>query len=130
MKSTITIMTPKSVANNNKSIQSSASTPYEELTGYEKNKSLFWCFATMCLCIAIVTVVGNVMVIVASKRKQNFTRLRYFDGIVKSLAVTDFLFGLIGVPLMVINYYLGIYRSNHCLYWLTDCFTIFHVEAS
>ena len=113
-------MTLNIVATNNESIQSFTSNTYDELTGYEKNKSLFWLFATICLCIAIVTIIGNVMVIVASKQKNNFTRLRYFDGVVKSLAVTDFLFGLMGVPLMVINYYLGSYIFNYCLYWLPD----------
>ena len=77
------------------------------LTGYEKNKSLFWCFAFVCLCVALVTITGNGLVIVVSRKKRNMTRLKHFDGIVKSLAVTDFLFGVIGVPLIVVNYYLG-----------------------
>ena len=79
------------------------------LTGYEKNKSLFWCFAVACICVAIITIIGNGFVIVAAQRKRNVSRLRYFDGLVKSLALTDCLFGAIGVPLIVVNYYLGKY---------------------
>ena len=77
------------------------------LTGYEKNKFLFWCFASVCLCVAFVTITGNGIVIAVSGKKRNMARLKHFDGIVKSLAVTDFLFGIIGVPLIVVNYYLG-----------------------
>ena len=82
------------------------------LTGYEKNKSLFWCFAVACICVAIVTIIGNGFVIIAAKRNRNTSRLRYFDGLVKSLALTDFLFGAVGVPLIVVNYYLGMYFNN------------------
>ena len=82
------------------------------LTGYEKNKFLFWCFASVCLCVALVTITGNGIVIVVSGKKRNMARLKHFDGIVKSLAVTDFLFGVIGVPLIVVNYYLGTYMVH------------------
>ena len=77
------------------------------LTGYEKNKFLFWCFASICLCVAFVTITGNGIVIAVSGKKRNMARLKHFDGIVKSLAVTDFLLGVVGVPLIVLNYYLG-----------------------
>ena len=97
---------------NNSSFWTSASASYENLTSYQKNISLFWCFSAVCLSIAIVTIIGNGMVLAVAKRKQNLSRLRYFDGIVKSLAVTDLLFGLIGVPLMITNYYLGRYSTK------------------
>ena len=102
-------MTDIIIVKNNSSFGTSAPTSHEKLTSYQKNLSLFWCFSSVCLSIAIVTIIGNGMVLVASKMKKNLTRLRYFDGVVKSLAVTDLLFGLIGVPLMIINYYLGRY---------------------
>ena len=83
------------------------------LTGYEKNKSLFWCFAVACISVAITTIIGNGFVIVAAQRKRNVSRLRYFDELVKSLALTDCLFGAIGVPLIVVNYYLGKYLDDY-----------------
>ena len=76
-------------------------------SSYEKNKVLFWCFAFVCLCISIITIIGNGIVFVVSHQSRNTTRLRHLDGVVKSLAVTDFLFGLLGTPMIAINYYLS-----------------------
>ena len=77
------------------------------LTSYEKNEYLFWCFAFVCLNIAIVTIIGNGIVVIVSHRSRNTQRLRHLDGVVKSLAVTDFTFGVLGTPLIALNYYLG-----------------------
>ena len=81
----------------------------QQPSSYEKNKILFWCFATVCVIITIITIIGNGIVVIASHQTRNNNRLRHLDGVVKSLAVTDFLFGLFGTPLVALNYYLGTY---------------------
>ena len=82
----------------------------QQPSSYEKNKILFWCFATVCVIITIITIIGNGIVVIASHQTRNNNRLRHLDGVVKSLAVTDFLFGLFGAPLVALNYYLGKYN--------------------
>ena len=79
----------------------------QQPSSYEKNKILFWCFATVCVIITIITIIGNGIVVIASHQTRNNNRLRHLDGVVKILAVTDFLFGLFGAPLVALNYYLG-----------------------
>ena len=82
-------------------------TNISEPNSYQKNFELFWTFASVCFLNAIITLIGNGVVIYVSHQTRNTGRLRHLDGVVKSLAVTDFLFGLIGTPLIVINYYYG-----------------------
>ncbi len=77
------------------------------LSSYDKNEILFWCFAFVCLSISIITIIGNGIVFFVSHQTRNTTRLRHLDGVVKSLAVTDFLFGLLGPPMIAVNYYLS-----------------------
>ena len=89
----------------------------QQPSSYEKNKVLFWCFATVCVIITIITIIGNGIVVIASHQTRNNNRLRHLDGVVKSLAVTDFLFGLFGAPLVALNYYLG--KCNLFLFSLT-----------
>ena len=74
---------------------------------YEKYMPLFWCFVLVCSVIAIICIIGNVLVIYASYQSTNTARFRYLDSVVISLAVTDVLFGLVGTPFIITNYYLG-----------------------
>jgi hypothetical protein len=76
------------------------------LSSYDENEILFWGFAFVCLSISIITIIGNGIVFFVSHQTRNTTRLRHLDGVVKSLAVTDFLFGLLGAPMIAVNYYL------------------------
>ena len=78
-----------------------------EPNSYEQNLGLFWTLASVCFVNAILAILGNGAVIYVSHQTRNTGRLRDLDGVVKSLAVTDFLFGLIGTPLILINYYKG-----------------------
>ena len=56
--------------------------------------------------IALIAVVGNGMVLYASYGNKNTGRLQYLDSLIKSLAVTDMLYGLIGIPCRILNTYL------------------------
>ena len=69
--------------------------------------TLWWVAIVSYWCVAVFTVVGNSLVIYAAYGNKNTGPLRYLDEAVKSLAVADLLFGLLGTPLMTINAYLG-----------------------
>ena len=78
-------------------------------SSYERNRGTFWAFAAIYLCIGLVAVIGNGLVLYASFCTRNLGRLRYFDTAIKSLALADMLFGLVGVPCRFIaSYYIGI----------------------
>ena len=77
------------------------------LSSYERNKPLLWSTGFVCIVISIICIIGNGMVIYVSHQTRNTGRFNYLDGVVKSLAVTDFLFGLIGIPVIITTYYLG-----------------------
>ena len=103
-------MPVQNMANNTTTIEVTEETTAitaEELTAYEKNIGMFWAFATFSVLIAIVAVVGNGLVIYIAHGVKHVGPLRYLDGVVKSLALTDLAFGLIATPLIIINYYMG-----------------------
>ena len=80
---------------------------------YERYKALIWGTGIVYLCIAVMAVIGNGLVLYAAYGKRNTGRLRHLDGVVKSLAVADMLFGLIGVPCkLTADYYVGKYNNN------------------
>ena len=80
------------------------------LSIYETYKAMFWVCSTLYLCIAIIAITGNGMVLYASHASPNLGRLRSFDNVIKSLAVADMLFGLVGMPSRIIcTYYVGRY---------------------
>ena len=79
----------------------------EHISFYYENLALFWTFASVCILIAILAVLGNGLVISVSHETRSTGRLRYLDNVVKSLAVTDFLFGLVGTAIVITGHYLG-----------------------
>ena len=69
---------------------------------------VFWTYVGFYICIAIVAVIGNTCVLVATYGSRNSGPLRHLDTSIKSLAFTDMLFGLVGVPCrLVIDYDVG-----------------------
>ena len=76
-------------------------------TAYDKNIVLFWMSVTIYLCIAFVTTIGNGLVIYAGYGNNNKGALRYLDDVVKSLALADMLFGLVGTPFLIYGDFLG-----------------------
>ena len=81
--------------------------PLTNRTYYEEHRVLFWFFASVCILVALLTVIGNGIVIYVSIKTKSYGRLRYLDNVVQSLAITDFLFGVIVTPLVVTSYYMG-----------------------
>ena len=66
----------------------------------------FCLWGMLYLIIAFIAVVGNGMVLYASYGNKNTGCLHYLDSLIKSLAVTDMLYGLIGIPCRILNTYL------------------------
>ena len=58
-------------------------------------------FGLLAILIAVVAVIGNALVLYAAFGKQKLLRvkgLRNLDTVIKSLAVTDLMIGLVGIP--------------------------------
>ena len=77
----------------------------KSLTSYEENLFTFWFVAVIYACIGIVAIVGNGLVLYAIYGSRHLSMLRGFDGVIKSLAVADFLVGSIGVPIRIYESY-------------------------
>ena len=85
-------------------------------TGYAKISTLFWSMVGFYFVIALLTIIGNGVVVYAAYGNENSGPLRYLDNVVKSLAMSDILYGLIGTPLLLYSYYLGkiqAYSNQH-----------------
>ena len=68
---------------------------------------LFWASTSVSIVLAVLAILGNGIVIYVAGRKRKTRTLRYLDNAVRSLAVSDFFIGLIGIPLMITYYYWG-----------------------
>ena len=74
---------------------------------YENTKVVYWCFVGFSVITSLIAILGNTLVIYAGQQRGNRGRLKYLDGMVQSLAVTDLVYGLIGTPFNYVNHYLG-----------------------
>ena len=55
--------------------------------------------------LALTAIIGNGFVLYSATKNVNLGPLRYMDDVIKSLAIADMLFGLLGVPSNIINWY-------------------------
>ena len=79
---------------------------------YERNKVLFWVGVAIFLCLAFMATTGNGLVLYTSFRNFNWGPLRHLDNVIKSLAMADMLYGLIGIPCQIVyDYYSGKYKN-------------------
>ena len=75
---------------------------------YERNFACFWISIGIYLFVALLAIVGNGLVLRTTFGKLNFSPLRHLDSVIKSLAWTDMLHGLIGIPCGSLSlYYAG-----------------------
>ena len=75
---------------------------------YRYNVIISWFGVAFSIITSTIAILGNSLVIYAGKQQTaNGDSLRYLDNVIKSLAMTDLLFGLIGTPFNCINIYLG-----------------------
>ena len=75
----------------------------EERSIYQGNILIFWIFATTITCIGLIAVVANGIVLYITTFYKNNGPLKSLDSVIKSLAVADMLFGLIGIPCRLIG---------------------------
>ena len=69
---------------------------------HKENTAFIVVLVVIYFCIALVAILGNGMVLAVTCGKKTNSRLKILDGIVKSLAVADMLYGLIGMPCRVV----------------------------
>ena len=75
---------------------------------YVRNFACFWITIGIYLFVAGLAIVGNGLVLRTTLGKLNFSPLRHLDCVIKSLAWTDMLHGLIGIPCGCLSlYYAG-----------------------
>ena len=87
---------------------SSIEFPTVEESTYEKVVVLFWLGVVLYLFLALLAIVGNALVLYTTLEDINMGPLRYLDDVIKSLALADMLYGLIGVPCKIAaDYYVG-----------------------
>ena len=85
------------------------------LSIFENDNLLWWGLSIIYLCIALVAVVGNGLVVYVSFNNRNHGALKHLDCVIQSLAVTDLLFGLIGMPCRIYTSTIatrGLYINN------------------
>ena len=78
-------------------------------TDYKREKVplyTFWGYVVAYMLIALISAIANGFLLFVTYGERNFGRLRYLDHAIKSLAITDMLFGLIGAPFRVVVDYL------------------------
>ena len=89
-------------------IKNSTDFPFEAESTYEKIVVVFWMGVVLYLGLGLLAIVGNGLVLYTSLGDMNMGPLRHLDNVIKSLAVADMLYGLIGVPCKVVaDYYVG-----------------------
>ena len=87
---------------------------------YVENPAMFWGLSMFYLLLALFTVIGNGIVIYATyityiteisdKPSEVFVPVRCFIVVIRSLAFSDMLYGLIGAPFQIYGYYLGKFK--------------------
>ena len=79
-----------------------------------RNNVTFWGFNVIYLSVALVATVGNGLVLYAAYKNRNHGPLKVLDNVIKSLAISDMLFGLVGMPCRIIGMcYEGRYSSKN-----------------
>ena len=95
----------------------------EEPSKYQGNRLIFWVFATAIICIGLIAVVANGIVLYITTFYKNNGPLKSLDSVIKSLAVADMLFGLIGIPCRLIAFW-NIGSQNNWLSFVSRIFII------
>ena len=80
-----------------------------QITNAEKVTAnvVFWLCVSICIVIGILSSFGNGLVVYVSYKKEDFGGFRHVNSVVKNLAFSDCLFGLIGCPLTIVFWYWG-----------------------
>ena len=73
----------------------------------------FWCSVVLCLIAGFISILGNGLVLYVSNSTNDVGKFKYLNLVVKHLAISDFLFGLIGTPFTILFWHMGKYHSLH-----------------
>ena len=65
---------------------------------------LHWIIIAFCIVVCITGIVGNGLVVYFVIRKDETGAFRHINKIVRNLAITDFLYSLIGAPLLMVQW--------------------------
>ena len=74
--------------------------------GYNK-VTLFWVTVAISAILSVITIIGNVMVIFVGCRRKKTAALKNLNNAVRSLAIADLLFGIVGMPVIILDSYWG-----------------------
>ena len=107
----------------NLSLVDSTTTYTEVNTVYEDTFVMFWGLVTLYICLAVVTVIGNSLVIYAAHVHKDNDISKSLALAIKSLAVADMLYGLLGAPFQIYGYYLG--KLYGIIQYFQDAYDIF-----
>ena len=78
---------------------------------YERNAVKFWMMFTISSILALLSIIGNGLVLYTSFGDLNAGPLGHLDTVIKSLAMADMLYGLVGVPCKIF----GDYHVGECI---------------
>ena len=81
--------------------------PKDTANDISANDIAFWFSEILCLLIGIACLLGNGLVLYVSSSKVDTGRFQHINAVVRNLAGSDFLFGLIGIPLLMYWWWLG-----------------------
>ena len=73
-------------------------------TSYEESLLLFVLMVSLYTFFGVLAALGNGLVLYFAYKGRDDSRLKYLGPLIKSLAATDFLFGLIGTPMLIVYY--------------------------
>ena len=71
------------------------------------NEILFWTTVSISALVVIFGVLANTLVIYFANQERSTTTLRYMNTIVKHLAISDLLYGVLGNPGLLILWRMG-----------------------
>ena len=64
--------------------------------------AFYWVCVILCFVMGMVSCFGNGLVLYISNKKEDFGGYRQVNWVVKNLALSDMLFGLVGCPLTIV----------------------------
>ena len=77
------------------------------LSGSLESKIAFYISFVICILMGVVSFLGNGLVVYISRLKKDTGKFQYVNKVVKHLALSDFLYGLIGIPFNMLFWWWG-----------------------
>ena len=93
----------------NVTVSNSSNNPISGNIGSEESWIAFYISVAICALMGLVSVLGNGLVVYISNKKKDSGKFRFVNRVVKHLAVSDFLYGMIGIPFTIIFWLWGEY---------------------